>query len=83
MMQSAECPSCGEEITLSTTLQLGQRVNCPHCDAALKVIWLDPPELDWLDSEEEEDFDFDEDFLEEDEFDDDFYDEDEEDEEEF
>lgn len=87
MLQSAECPSCGEEIMLPATIQLSQRVDCPHCDAVLKVIWLDPPELDWLDMEEDEDFDFDEDYLEEeDEFDEDFYlddDEDEEDEDEF
>jgi len=83
MMQSAECPSCGEEIILPSNVQLGQRVDCPHCDAVLKVIWLDPPELEWLDLEvDDEDYEFDEDYLDEDELDDDFlFDEDEDEEE--
>jgi len=83
MMQSAECPSCSEEIILPNNVQLGQRVDCPHCDAVLKVIWLDPPELEWLDLEaDDEDYEFDEDYLDEDELDDDFFFDEDEDEEE-
>jgi len=27
---------------------LGQRLNCPYCDADLEVINVDPLELDWV-----------------------------------
>jgi hypothetical protein len=43
---------------------LGQKLTCPHCDAELEVISLNPLELDWAydwswdeDDEDEEDED--------------------------
>ncbi len=74
-MAIAICPSCGEDIKLSGRPTLGQRVRCPHCDADLEVIDLEPLELDWVDYEEdweeeeeweEEDWEDEEDWDEED-----------------
>ncbi|MBN1641067.1 MAG: lysine biosynthesis protein LysW [Anaerolineae bacterium] len=60
----AICPDCGEEITLHGNVRLGQEVVCPHCDAELEVVEIDPLELDWAyddgdyEDEEEEDEDW-------------------------
>lgn len=55
---TAECPDCGEKVTLRGAVALGQRVTCPHCEAVLEVVETDPVELDW--AEEDEDLDEDE-----------------------
>jgi alpha-aminoadipate carrier protein LysW len=46
MMPRALCPDCDEEIVLNRVI-VGQTVTCPHCDADLQVINVDPLELDW------------------------------------
>ena len=51
---SAECPDCGEQISMRSPIVLGQRVTCPHCDAELEVVETDPVELDWAYDEDEE-----------------------------
>ena len=65
MIQKAECPQCGYEISVGSKPWIGQAVTCPSpsCNLKLEVVWLDPLELDWpmLDlDEEEEDEDSDE-----------------------
>ena len=63
MIQKAECPQCGKEISVGLQPRIGQQVTCANCDSELEVVWLDPLELDWpmLDlADEEEDDDFDE-----------------------
>ena len=63
MIQKAECPQCGKEISVGLQPRIGQQVTCANCDSELEVVWLDPLELDWpmLDlDEEDEDDDFDE-----------------------
>jgi len=60
---AAECPDCGEKVTLRGTVTLGQRVTCPHCESVLEVVESDPVELDWAydedwDQDEEEDEDW-------------------------
>ena len=58
----APCPDCGEDIALRGTLRVGKQVTCPHCEAELKIIEIDPVELDWTydddDSDENEDEDY-------------------------
>jgi alpha-aminoadipate carrier protein LysW len=49
----AFCPDCGQKITLSGDARLGQEVICPHCDAELEVVEMDPLELDWIYDEDE------------------------------
>jgi lysine biosynthesis protein LysW len=63
MIQKAECPQCGKEISVGSQPRIGQAVTCANCDSELEVVWLDPLELDWpmLDlDEEDEDNDGDE-----------------------
>ena len=61
MIQKAECPQCGYEISVGSQPRIGQPVTCPNpsCNSELEVVWLDPLELDWpmldLDEEEEDD----------------------------
>jgi len=58
-MPHALCPDCDEQIVLNR-VTVGQMVTCPHCDAELQVINVDPLELDWTydwnwEEEEEDD----------------------------
>ncbi len=58
-MATTFCPDCDEEITLNAKVSLGYKFNCPHCDAELEVISVDPLEVDWVydwswDDEEDE-----------------------------
>jgi alpha-aminoadipate carrier protein LysW len=46
-MTKAYCPDCDGRITLNPSVKLGQKLSCPHCDAELEVIGVDPLELDW------------------------------------
>jgi len=57
-MTVAICPSCGEDVKLSGRPRIGQKMTCPHCDAWLEVIEMDPVELDWA-YDEDEDWDYD------------------------
>ena len=48
-MPLAMCPRCDHEFIVSgnPTLTLGQPITCPACAARLRVVWLEPCELDW------------------------------------
>jgi lysine biosynthesis protein LysW len=71
-MASTYCPDCDGKISITAGGKVGQRLICPHCDAELEVISLEPLELDWAydwswdeeegDDEEEEEEDEDEDW---------------------
>lgn len=71
-MALAICPSCGEDIKITGRTRTGQKLSCPHCDAWLEVIEVDPVELDWVydefdeEDEEDEEWDLDEEWDEED-----------------
>jgi uncharacterized paraquat-inducible protein A len=61
-MARVYCPDCDGRINLNPTIKLGLKLVCPHCDADLEVISVDPLEVDWFydwsldeDDEEEED----------------------------
>jgi len=43
----APCPDCGQKIELWPLLKVGEELVCPHCDADLEVVSIDPVELDW------------------------------------
>ena len=66
-MNTAECPQCGNEVSLGTQPKLGKLVECKECGAELEVVWLDPLELDWPLDEDELEEDEDTDDLEEEE----------------
>jgi alpha-aminoadipate carrier protein LysW len=46
-MANAYCPECDSLVVLNPHASVGQQVTCPHCNADLEVISVDPPELDW------------------------------------
>jgi|YNPBryBLVA2012_1023415.scaffolds.fasta_scaffold00430_16 hypothetical protein len=80
-MEISTCPSCGEAIEIDERMWLGQTLICPHCDEVLKVVELDPCELDLAFGEDWEDEDWeDEDWEDEDWEDEDWDDWDDEDE---
>ncbi len=58
MMQSAECPECGKQVTVGSQSRIGQLIKCKGCGAELEVVWTDPIELDWPMMEEFSDDDY-------------------------
>jgi alpha-aminoadipate carrier protein LysW len=46
-MENLYCPDCDGKIVLNPHAKLGQKLSCPHCEAELEVIGVDPVELDW------------------------------------
>lgn len=45
---TAQCPDCGNKISLRGPFRIGQQVVCPECDAELEIVETDPVELDWV-----------------------------------
>lgn len=56
-MNQAHCPDCDGKIVLNMNVKVGQKLTCPHCDADLEVISIDPIELDWAYDWDDEDED--------------------------
>lgn len=74
-MTDAMCPDCGQQVNVGPKPKLGQWTTCPHCNADLEVISVNPVELDWaseIDEEDDEFWDEDEVWDEEDEEDEDW-----------
>jgi lysine biosynthesis protein LysW len=46
-----DCVDCGDTITLSGRVEIGQIVRCVECGAAMEVVSLDPVEVDWISRE--------------------------------
>jgi lysine biosynthesis protein LysW len=64
-MNSAYCPDCDGKIVLNPHAHLGQKLACPHCEAELEVISVEPLEFDWAYDwswDDDEDYDDDEDW---------------------
>ena len=45
------CVDCGETMTLSGRVEMGQIVSCPECGTTMEVVSLDPVEIDWVHGE--------------------------------
>ena len=56
-MSRAYCPDCDGKIVFNAEPRVGTRLTCPHCDAELEVIDINPVELDWVYEESDEDWD--------------------------
>lgn len=57
-MATAVCPECGSNVNVRGIPERGQRLRCRECGTELRVIGLEPLELNWADEdwqEEEED----------------------------
>ena len=48
LTKTSECPDCGEKVPVRLPVEMGQRVLCPNCQAALEVVETVPLELDWV-----------------------------------
>ena len=44
--KKARCPSCEERFTLEDNLRTGDSTYCPSCYANLRIVKLDPPEVE-------------------------------------
>ncbi len=54
-MAFAYCPECSARIYLGRKPWVGQPATCDDCEADLEVTHLNPPRLEWVDSEWEDD----------------------------
>ncbi|KAA3665189.1 MAG: hypothetical protein DWQ04_01855 [Chloroflexi bacterium] len=61
----ALCIDCDKRIPFKKMPRLDETVVCPHCDAMLMVVELNPIELDWA-YEDDDDDDFDDDDFDDD-----------------
>lgn len=78
----ATCPGCGANIRLREPVRLGEFLICDECGDELEIISVSPVRLDWAFEEpfDEDDEDFDEQFMDyDDDDDDDYYDDDDDD----
>jgi len=48
------CPVCRSEFEIEDYLEAGDSAECPDCMALLKIVKLDPPELEMESGGEEE-----------------------------
>jgi lysine biosynthesis protein LysW len=55
-----KCPECSDEFELEDYLEVGDTTFCLSCDAELKIVRLDPPQVEAVELPDEES-DFDED----------------------
>jgi len=46
MGRKAKCPVCEERFELDTDLEMGDTTDCPGCCGELKILQLDPPQLE-------------------------------------
>jgi hypothetical protein len=65
-MAIALCPDCEEGISVGPRPRIGQRVTCPHCNAELEVVEINPLELDWAFEDTDTDYDEEDEWEEED-----------------
>ncbi|MBL7202011.1 MAG: lysine biosynthesis protein LysW [Anaerolineae bacterium] len=48
-----DCLECGDRITVTGQVKMGQVVTCPECGTKMEVVDLDPFEIDWAYDEPE------------------------------
>lgn len=60
-MPLATCPECDADIHVDEEMDKGDFVECDECEARLKVVGLDPIELDVAPDDDEEYYDDDDD----------------------
>ncbi|MEI8350155.1 MAG: hypothetical protein WCI77_08385 [Candidatus Omnitrophota bacterium] len=50
-----KCPECAEEIELEEYLEAGDTIFCLSCDAEVKIVRLEPPQVEVVESVQQED----------------------------
>lgn len=53
-LAGAECPECGSWFDLPRGARVGKRLKCPECQTLLRVVELEPPVLDYVFIDEDE-----------------------------
>jgi alpha-aminoadipate carrier protein LysW len=53
-MNAVNCPECGAEITLDSTVEVGEITVCPDCGVDLEVTSLTPPTVELAPMEQED-----------------------------
>lgn len=55
--RNVECPDCGSNVSLTGPLEIGNTTVCPDCDAVLKIVGINPLnlEVESEDNQEEDD----------------------------
>ena len=61
-MPLTACPECEAEIHVDEDVDKGEVLRCEECDITLKVVGLDPIELDLASDDEDDDDDDDDDY---------------------
>jgi alpha-aminoadipate/glutamate carrier protein LysW len=56
-MAEAMCPDCGQQVEAGVKPKMGQWLMCPHCNADLEVVSVNPLELDWASDVDDDDED--------------------------
>ncbi len=46
MGRKVKCPACEEKFELDPDLEMGDTTDCPGCCGELKILQLDPPQLE-------------------------------------
>ena len=59
--ESAACLDCEQTITFKRRPMLEEIIYCPHCEAMLMVVELNPLEFEWAFMDEYDDDDYDDD----------------------
>lgn len=53
-MFEIECPTCEKKFGVPDKVREGYRIECPQCGELLRVVSVDPFEIEYWDEEEEE-----------------------------
>jgi lysine biosynthesis protein LysW len=57
-VKMVKCPECQDEFELEDYLEVGDTTFCVSCDTELRVVKLDPPQLEIVAAAEDEGRDF-------------------------
>lgn len=53
-MKKTQCPACNSDVIIEDDAYKGDMVDCPNCESELEIVSLNPPSLEEIDSEPNE-----------------------------
>lgn len=45
-MKKVKCPICSHPVEIADFLEIGNTIDCMQCDSVLRIVKLDPPQLE-------------------------------------